>query len=192
MSDLAPKKRATVVDLLALPEDAGMELIDGEIVRKALPTFKHGRRQVRVAIALASFDRERRDALGGWWIVTEVDVEYSEYDTFRHDVSGWRRERLATEPEEFPVKTRPDWVCEIISKSNRANDTVRKFRALQKHGVQHYWLLDMEHQTLTVFRWQKDGYLAVQNVCPGDKASLEPFSGVEIDVSSLFGIEPSC
>ena len=113
MSDLAPKKRATVVDLLALPEDAGMELIDGEIVRKALPTFKHGRRQVRVAIALAPFDRERRDDLGGWWIVTEVDVEYSEYDTFRHDVSGWRRDRYAEKPKGRNVTARPDWVADV-------------------------------------------------------------------------------
>ena len=35
----------TIADWMALPEDARIELIDGEFIEKAAPDFDHGRSQ---------------------------------------------------------------------------------------------------------------------------------------------------
>ena len=49
----APKgPTKTVQDWLALPNDARIELIDGELVEKAAPTFEHGRAQGRTVGAI--------------------------------------------------------------------------------------------------------------------------------------------
>jgi hypothetical protein len=43
MSSAAPLRRATLDDFLAMPEDERFhELLDGEIVQKANPSFEHG------------------------------------------------------------------------------------------------------------------------------------------------------
>ncbi len=53
----------------------------------------------------------------------------------------------------------------------------------------HYWVLDPEHETLTVLRWADAAYLRVLDAGVGDVARAEPFEGVEISIAELFGRE---
>ena len=118
----APKKAATLADFLAIPEEERFhEIIDGELVQKAQPTFRHGGAQAKLAAALDPFNRrqgEPPDRPGGWWIATEVDVLFSGLP-LRPDVAGWRRERVAEPPDDALVRTIPDWVCEVLSSADR-------------------------------------------------------------------------
>jgi hypothetical protein len=72
MARLVPKgPPATVADWLAQPEDARLELIDGELIEKAMPTFEHGRAQGHTVGALGGpFDRRAGGSggpgAGGW------------------------------------------------------------------------------------------------------------------------------
>src|SRR5262245_49107979 len=101
-------------------EDSYNELIDGQLVRKASPSWDHGRAQSSVATLLKGpFDRKAgRGGPGGWWLATEVDVQLAADQIFRPDVAGWRRDRVPTPPTEFPVLARPDWVCDVLSPSD--------------------------------------------------------------------------
>ena len=84
---------------------------------------------------------------------------------------------------------RPDWVCEVLSPSNRKRDLIEKKIILHQAKVPHYWIMDPEDQTVTAVRWNQEGYLSVADAVVGQKVRLEPFSGSEIDVASLFGVE---
>lgn len=86
---------------------------------------------------------------------------------------------------------RPDWVCEIISPSNWAHDTVTKFQTLQAAAVPHYWLVDLEHGVLTVYRFGGKVYEVAQLAQPGQRLRLEPFDALTLDVSTLFDLEPA-
>ena len=185
------KKLSTVADLLAMNKDQGMELVEGDIVRKAQPSFEHGRLQTRIAGTVFTFDKKGGggDGPSGWWIATEVEVKYTDHNCYRHDVVGWKRDNVPERPSDFPVETRPDWVCEVLSQSNRSNDTVRKFRNLFQAEVPHYWVADPRDNELTIFRWSKDGYLVADKVYPSETKRLEPFEEIEIDITSLFGLD---
>ena len=63
----------------------------------------------------------------------------------------------------------------------------RPARVLQHHGVPHYWLIDLEHQVLTVYRLRDGEYLVAALAQPGERARLEPFDAIELEVSLLFG-----
>ncbi len=101
-------------------------------------------------------------------------------------MSGWLRERLPELPRESPIEVPPDWVCEVLSRSNASNDTVKKLRVYHQHQVPHYWIVDPDEETLAVYRWMADGYLLVRNAERGDRVRAEPFGDVEIDVGALF------
>ena len=76
-------RTATRVDLLAIPEaERFHEVIDGELVRKAMPTGRHGRAQSRIASRIGGpFDRRPGGRFpGGWWSVTEVVVELETHE----------------------------------------------------------------------------------------------------------------
>jgi len=52
MSGVAPKREVTIAEWLAMPEDRRLELIDGELVKKAAPTFEHGLAQAGTVAAV--------------------------------------------------------------------------------------------------------------------------------------------
>lgn len=184
-------KRATFADLLALPEHVRAEVIHGSIVEKASPSHEHGGSQLMLGSVLARRFQRRPGGRwpGGWWFISEAEVEYETHEVYVHDVAGWRRERVPERPTGRPGRIRPDWACEILSPSNARRDLVDKFQVLQRCGVPHYWIIDPIEQTLIVHRWQPDGYLVALTAGAGDVVRAEPFDAVELRVATLFGLE---
>ena len=88
-----------------------------------------------------------------------------------------------------PLKRPLTRSAEILSPSTARYDVVKKQRTYHLHGVPHYWLLDPTHETLTVLRHTAEGYLQVLTATIGDAIRAEPFDGIEISVSDLFGRE---
>ena len=78
------------VDDLFRAEDEDVELIDGEIVRRPMARFEHGLAQLALSDEVQVL--RRRDGPGGWWIVTEISIQYSEHQCPSHDLAGWRKE----------------------------------------------------------------------------------------------------
>jgi Uma2 family endonuclease len=190
---LAPKtSTATLGDLLAVPEhDRFHEVVGGELVRKAMPSARHGNAQGAIRARLDSFHRRPGGkAPGGWWFLTEVEVELDRGEIYRPDVAGWRRERLPALPDSTPITLRPDWVCEVLSRSNASTDTVTKLRVYHRVAVPHYWIVDPDEETLTVLRWTPDGFVTIVAAARGERVRAEPFEAVEIRIDSLFGDDP--
>ncbi|MDQ3032561.1 MAG: Uma2 family endonuclease [Myxococcota bacterium] len=188
----APAHRArTLEDFLAIPEDRRFhELLSGEIVEKATPSGEHGGAQSSVVGAiLPSYQRRvgGPGGPGGWWIATEVEVLLETGELVRPDVLGWRREASPTRPSGFPVRLRPDWVCEIVSPHNANVDTVKKLRIYHAARLPHYWIVDPRDATLTVMRWAEPGYLAILRAERGETVRPEPFEAIEVAVGTLFG-----
>jgi Uma2 family endonuclease len=178
----------TVDDLLAIPEPERFhEIIDGELVRKAMPSFRHGRAQARLSSTLGGpYDRRPgRNGPGGWYFASEVEISFSPTQVPRPDVAGWRRERLAGIPDAFPVTVRPDWICEILSSSNPENDLFKKLVVYQRAEIPHYWILDPVAEALAVYRWTPDGYLLVAVPRGDERVRVEPFEAVELSVHTL-------
>ena len=184
--------RATAADLLAIPEEERFhEVKGGELVRKAMPSGPHGLGQSQVVSQVGSSYNRRPGARGpgGWWILTEVEIAIEPHEVYRPDVVGWRRERMPEVPKESPLLLRPDWICKVLSHSTARNDLVKKMRVYHRASVPHYWIVDPDRETLSVYRFTEDGYLIALMAEPGELVRAEPFGEVELDVGALFGEE---
>jgi len=181
---------ATVEDLLAIPEEVRRhELIEGALVEKGAASGEHGAAQRKLSAHIDPFDRRPGGRWpGGWWFATEVEIHFDPTNVLRPDVSGWRRERVPDRPRGAPVRSRPDWVCEILS-TNRRNDLIKKKRVYHRHKVPHYWILDPAEETLSVYRWTPEGYVEILAAERGERVHAEPFDAIPLDVSILFGDE---
>jgi Uma2 family endonuclease len=182
---------ATFADLQALPDEVRAEIIHGVIVEKASPSAEHGRSQFAFGTVLGRrFQRPPGGRWpGGWWFGNEVEVEYETHEIYRHDVVGWRHKRVPHPPVGRPIRTRPDWVCEVLSPSNAKHDLVDKFQVLHASRVPHYWIADPLERTLHVHRWEPRGYLVIVTAGGADVVRAEPFEAVELRVAALFGVE---
>lgn len=189
MSSAAWKLQSlAVADLYAIPDDErDHELLAGEIVQRALPTVRHGSAQGAMFSALTAYGRRLGvpGTPGGWRFATEVDVQLSDDTVVRPDVAGWRRERMPRMPDTQPCCIIPDWICEVLSRSNAATDLLDKVRLYHRAGVGHYWILDPSRQTLRVHRWTEPGYQVVLDVGREARVRAEPFDAIELSVREL-------
>jgi len=188
------RRGATLEDFWAIPEQERFhELIAGELIQKAAPSGEHGDAQAGVVSAIRPPFQRRPGGggLGGWWILTEVEVSLETGDVVRPDVLGWRRDHCPTRPTGTPVTIRPDWICEVVSPSHATDDTIKKLRLYQRVGVPHYWIVDPRDATLTVMRWSGDGYITLLRAERTERVRPEPFQEIELAVGTLFGDDPS-
>jgi Uma2 family endonuclease len=179
---------ATLEEFLAIPpHERFHEILDGEIVRKVMPSGRHGVAQRRLSALLDPYDGDQQSGRpGGWWIMSEVEVQLARAQVIRPDLVGWRNERMREVPEEFPIKLRPDWVCEIVSPSDPRRDTVIKVRDYARAGIPHYWLVDLQQRLVTSLKLQDEHYGIQAEGRPGDLLRAEPFELIELAVASLF------
>ena len=139
-----------------LPE--GHEIIDGVLVRKAMPGYAHGSFQLWFGQVLAPYwgpgdgEGPRRPGgktsgkPGGWLFSSEADIELAPGQRYLPDVAGWRMDRVTPEDlRDIPIRVAPDWVCEVLSPSTAATDLGAKQRHYHAAGVTHYWLIDPYH-----------------------------------------------
>lgn len=183
---------ATWEDLLAIPEgERWHEILDGEIVERAMPTGEHGGAQGDLRDALGPFSRRAGGRWpGGWWFTVEAEVRLNLYNVVRPDVAGWRRDRCPDRPHGFPIAVRPDWICEVLSPKNPCRDRVEKVAIYHRFKIPHYWIIDPESETLEVQRWTPKGWLLVLAARRGQTVRGEPFDALPLQVGRLFGDDP--
>ncbi|MEN9797015.1 MAG: hypothetical protein RL653_711 [Pseudomonadota bacterium] len=183
--------RMTSAEVLALPEERRLEVIAGRVEEKAAPSNHHGLSLAQLGGRVTeSFGRHGGGRPGGWWILSDVDLELGPEDLVRPDLAGWRREKLPKVPPGRPMRVVPDWVCEIVSPSNARRDRVEKVRLYHRAGVGHYWLLEPEAATLTVLQHEPAGYRVVQVAAGTERVRAAPFEQLEFSLAELLGDEP--
>jgi Uma2 family endonuclease len=182
-----PARLATFTDLAALDEPDRVEIVHGALVQKAMPSVAHSRAQTQLIRKLGGFHRRHGRRPGGWWLLTEIHVEYQDHQVHCHDVSGWRRDRVPEMPAGWPVRIRPDWVCEIVSPTHEKRDLVDKPKVLHAAEVPYLWLVNPEEKLLLVQRWSSAGYTTILAASSGQTVRAEPFDLLEFRVGALFG-----
>ena len=184
----AARRAATEADLIGLGEGR-YEILGGEIVEKAEPSYEHSDAQA----AGITFLRSRfhhgggPPGPGGWWIVSECEIVLEQHEVYRPDLVGWRRDRVPERPRGRAIKIRPDWVCEILSKSNAKTDLVDKLRVYQRDSIPHYWIVDPVEQVLTVYRHSGSTYEVALTAGREETVHAEPFDAVALPVGILCG-----
>ncbi len=182
------KKLNTIKDLVH-SQDERVELIDGEIIKRPMARSEHALIQSSLCDEVAIFKRKKGP--GGWWIMTEISVAYSEYQCPSHDLAGWRKERMPHRPTGI-MQVVPDWVCEITSPGHERKDLFHHFMLLQRSKVSCYWVISPEDKTLIAYQLNDDKYAVAFSVeCREQKdfkkVSIPPFESTEIDLNYLFG-----
>lgn len=172
---------------IASGSERRVEVLAGELVEKAAPSWEHSDAQGAVAELLRPRFRSGRGGPGGWWLLVEPDVLFGPDDLCRPDAAGWRRERVPQRPGSFPISLRPDWICEILSPSTARRDLGYKRDLYWQAGVQHYWVVDVEREMLLVFRREASAHALIVTAGPDDKVRAEPFESFEMPVGLLFG-----
>ena len=121
---------------------------------------------------------------GGWIILDEPELHMpngADANVVVPDLAGWRRERLPT--LDAYRTTAPDWICEVLSRSTRTNDRIKKMPIYAQAGVSYAWLVHPGFRTLEVFKSTARQWGPAE-VHRGDvRVRAEPFDAIELDLA---------
>ncbi|MEL7354197.1 MAG: Uma2 family endonuclease [Cyanobacteria bacterium P01_A01_bin.116] len=145
----APVEKLTLDAFLSMPETKpASEFIDGKIIQKPMPQTRHGRIQLKLAVAInealedkkiASAFPELRCTFGGRSIVPDIGV------------LTWERLPLDEDHKlDDTFKGHPDWAIEILSPQQNATKVVKKLFHSLEYGTQMGWLIIPEDSSIMV------------------------------------------
>ncbi|MHB8511815.1 MAG: Uma2 family endonuclease [Actinomycetota bacterium] len=176
-----PATKLTYAELSELPDDGlRHELLDGELVMTAAPSFRHQTITVRLVRAFEDFFDEHG---GGQALIAPLDVKFSDHDVLEPDVVVVLADRYNTRTDRgiFGV---PSLVIEVVSDSRY--DRVRKRERYAHFGVPQYWVVDPESDRVEVYRLIEPGHYAKPEIFePGDTLRYEPLKDFTLDISEL-------
>ena len=181
----AARAHATYEDLLALPEGVTGEIIYGALVTHPRPRPRHANAGSTLGGDLHGAFQRGRGGPGGWWILDEPEVHASGH-VVAPDLGGWRVERMAELPETAYFPLAPDWVCEVLSRGTAKRDRGSKMDAYAEMGVGHLWLVDVDVQTVEIYRREGGNWLRLATFADEALFRAEPFDAVELDLGALW------
>lgn len=179
---MVPKTRTTLAEFLALPETKPyLELMDGEVIEKAMPNRKHGTLVAFLVQILRNYLDQTREAR----VETEVcHLEDEEEWVFLPDVSVTLRTRIGPASETSdPVEVLPDLAIEVLSPDDRPGRLQRRIAHYIRSGVQVLWVVDPDSATVTV--WEP-GKVPQEYKAPARLAAAPVLKSFELDVEAVF------
>ena len=181
-----PAAKLTYVDFLRFPDDGNRhEIIAGEHFVTPAPSLRHQRILRRLLVALNAAVEEQS---AGEVLCAPFDVVLSQHDVFEPDllfVSAARREVLTP----ACAQGAPDLVVEILSPASRRQDEVLKRDVYERAGVNEYWIVDPEAETVKVLRRGNDGQFGRAQLLSrrdGDALTTAMLPGLGVALGPLF------
>ncbi len=149
----AVKKKNTVIDYYALPDEVRAELIDGVFYDMAAPTFVHQQILLELALQLKTCAAKHQMPCLVCISPQDVQLDCDPYTVVQPDLFVvCDREKI----KKRSLYGAPDFVIEILSASTRWRDLTLKLLKYRKAGVREYWIIDPDDEQVVVYYFEED------------------------------------
>jgi Uma2 family endonuclease len=186
MKPVHPDVKLTYDDYVHFPDDGlRHELIDGEHYVTPTPIRKHQAIATNLVGVIWSYLREHPV---GRVFTAPFDVILSDFDVVEPDLLFLTNQRLGEVQTSPWVKGAPSLVVEIGSPSTRKRDATIKRRLYERVGVDEYWIVDPELDSIDVHRltdgrYQRTAQLSLE---AGDVLTTSLLPGLALPLSTIF------
>lgn len=185
MSQPSHSTRFTYEDYVLFPDDGKRhELIEGEHYVTPSPTTRHQR---VLGDIFASLRRYLQTRPIGVVYFAPCDVVLSEQDVVQPDLLyiSEARAHIVTDKN---IQGAPDLVVEIVSESSRRLDELTKRKFYERFGVEEYWIVDPELDTMKIYTRSGDAFERARELSKetGDTLESALFPGLSLALAELF------
>jgi Uma2 family endonuclease len=177
----------TYEDYKNLPESETKryELLEGDLVMVPSPSWRHQDISRRLEFRLEAFVEKQQ--LG---VVADapLDVILGE-DVVQPDILFISQQRSTIIHDEA-IRGAPDLVIEILSPATAQRDRTYKKTLYARHGVQEFWLVDPETQTVEVLSLRARGYRRAALYSRDETLESPLLPGLTIPLAEVFSGPP--
>ncbi len=167
---MATTTRVRLADFLLNPDidESRLELIDGEVTEKPMPTWDHGSSAGRIFVIL--------EELGFTSIEVRAVIEVAGAAPLP-DVAFYREKPTITDGY---MRQPPNVAVEILSPGPSMPFMRRKAALYFSFGVESVWMIDQERSEIHLLEDGKERLLR-----PGDRVTTPSVPGLDVDVLQL-------
>lgn len=183
--DPAYRKGATYADIEALPEGQNGELFGDELFVSPRPAPAHALAVTELTVQLGQRDGGQTGSARRWRLLFEPELHLNG-DVMIPDLAAWRVDRMPALPKKAYFELAPDWICEAVSPGTARLDRIYKLPRYAAAKVAHAWIVDPAARTIDAFRLDRGLWTLIGCFIDDDRARIEPFTDVELDLSRLW------
>ena len=143
----------TLAQYEALPEDSRVEVFDGIIYDMASPSQIHQTILTELLVSLRNYIRKKGGNCSIFPAPFDVKLSDDPLTIVQPDLM------VICDKDKLDTKRcngAPDFIIEIVSPSNPADDYIRKLYYYKNYGVREYWIVDPQRKSVTVNYFEKD------------------------------------
>lgn len=178
----------TTADLNVMPDDGGWlrhEIIEGELFVTRAPHIRHQGAGGNIHFELESWSRQTK--LGKPF--QTPGVIFTPTDAVIPDVVWASQARLANGLDEAGHFTiAPELAVEILSagEQNEQRDKGVKLKLYSRYGVQEYWIVNWQLQTIEIYRRTDARLQLVATLLAGDNLTSPLLPGFKVEIDRIF------
>ena len=181
----------TSADLLLLPDDGKQyEIIEGELYVSKQPNWHHQYACTKILQALENWN----DQTGLGVANNAPGLIFADDDDVAPDVIWVSHERLsAILGEDGKLHAAPELVIEVSSPGwqNQQRDRQTKLKLYSRRGVQEYWIVDWQQQTVELYRRSGFRLKLIATLLRTDRLTSPLLPGFSLQVTDLMMKPPA-
>lgn len=186
-SDLDLNKSYTYADYLLWKFSERVELIKGKIFSMSpAPNTTHLRLSQSLNRLLDSF-----------FYKNKCQLFYAPFDVVLSKTKDSKKIKTVVQPDlgvicdltkidEYKCNGAPDLIIEILSPGNSKKEMKIKYELYEENGVLEYWIVDPEHETISIFSLHKNKYLPMKPLTTDDELQSVLFPKLKFPVETVF------
>ncbi len=176
-------------DYLTWPMDLVAELIQGRLFKKAAaaPNRIHQRVSLKLSVKLYQFLEGKTCQV----YEAPFDVRFPKDSKEDHRIFDVVQPDICVVCDPSILDQRgcigsPDLIVEILSPGNSKLELKQKFDLYESREVKEYWIIQPEHQTMTIYTWVNGTYLPSRLFTTGDVIESQVVKGFKLDLEEFF------
>ena len=173
------KKRRHFYEIVE--ENKKMEFINGEIIFHSPVKLQHNNATSLLCVLLKTFVAKYQLGFVG---VEKILVSLTRND-YEPDLCFFGKDKsknFKKKQMQFPA---PDFIVEVLSDSTEKYDRETKFQDYAAHGVQEYWIVDADKETVEQYFLQNETYELLLKSNSGDINSVV-LTAFKIPIQAIF------
>lgn len=144
----------TVEDILALPGEQRIELIDGIPYDMAPPSTLHQKTVTWLSYRFSDYIFQNRKPCSAYVSPVGVQLNHDDRTLLEPDLL------ILCDPEKVRsthILGAPDLIVEVLSPATQLRDMTLKLYKYQDAGVREYWIIDTKNQRIIVYEFARTG-----------------------------------